>query len=47
MQFDAYSGDYGMGFYGHALATQVDVIKDPTFGWQAFGGSCRKNKTAV
>lgn len=38
MRFDAYSGDYGMGFYGHALATQVDVVKHPDFGWQAFGG---------
>ncbi|GBQ77049.1 hypothetical protein AA14337_0697 [Acetobacter malorum DSM 14337] len=38
MRFDAYSGDYGMGFYGHAIATQVDVVKHPEFGWQAFGG---------
>ncbi|MFT8308466.1 DUF5695 domain-containing protein [Acetobacter malorum] len=38
MRFDAYSGDYGMGFYGHALATQVDVVKHPEFGWQVFGG---------
>ena len=38
MRFDAYSGDYGMGFYGHALATQVDVVKHSDFGWQAFGG---------
>lgn len=38
MQFDAYSGDYGMGFFGHALATQVDVVKNADFGWQAFGG---------
>ncbi|MBS1016088.1 DUF5695 domain-containing protein [Acetobacter persici] len=44
MQFDAYSGDYGMGFYGHALATQVDVIKDPTFGWQAFGALLQEGR---
>lgn len=39
MRFDAYSGDYGMGFFGHALASQTDIIADPRFGWLAFGGT--------
>lgn len=39
MRWDAYSGDYGMGFYGHAYATATYVLKDPTFGWLSFGGN--------
>ena len=39
MRWDAYSGDYGMGFYGHAYATATYVLNDPTFGWLSFGGN--------
>ena len=39
MRWDAYSGDYGMGFYGHAIASASYVLKDPTFGWLAFGAN--------
>lgn len=38
MKWDAYSGDFGMGFFGHAYATGTYVVKDPTFGWLGFGG---------
>ncbi len=41
MRWDAYSGDYGMGFYGHAHATATYVLKDPTFGWLSFGGNMK------
>jgi len=41
MRWDAYSGDYGMGFYGHAYATATYVLNDPTFGWLAFGANLR------
>lgn len=41
MRWDAYSGDYGMGFYGHAYASATYVLKDPTFGWLSFGGNMK------
>jgi len=39
MSFDPYSGDYGPNFFGHALTTATYVVKDPEFGWLAFGGN--------
>lgn len=41
MRWDAYSGDYGMGFYGHAYASASYVLNDPVFGWLAFGANLR------
>ena len=37
--WDAYSGDYGPNFFGHALNTAVYVIDHPEFGWLVFGGN--------
>ncbi len=39
LRWDAYSGDYGPNFFGHAVNTATYVIKHPEFGWQAFGGN--------
>jgi hypothetical protein len=39
MKWDPYSGDYGMGFYGHAVTAASYLVKDPTFGWLGFGGN--------
>lgn len=39
MRWDSYSGDYGMGFFGHALASATYLLNDPTFGWLSFGGN--------
>lgn len=39
MHFDAYTGDYGMGFFGHAYATASYVVNHPTFGWLGFGAN--------
>ena len=39
LKWDAYSGDYGPNFFGHAFNAATYVIKDPEFGWQAFGGN--------
>jgi hypothetical protein len=39
MRFDAYSGDYGMSFFGHAFASATYLIRHPDFGWVAFGGA--------
>ena len=39
LEWDAYIGDYGANFFGHAHGTAVYVIHHPEFGWQAFGGN--------
>ncbi len=41
LKWDAYSGDYGPNFFGHALNTATYVINHSEFGWQAFGGNLR------
>ncbi|MET4663549.1 hypothetical protein ABIC17_000441 [Sphingomonas sp. PvP056] len=39
MRWDPYSGDYGMGLYGHAITAASYLVRDPTFGWLGFGGN--------
>jgi hypothetical protein len=39
MKWDPYSGDYGVGFFGHAYAAATYLVKDPTFGWLGYGGN--------
>jgi hypothetical protein len=39
LAFDAYSGDYGSGFWGHAANTATYVVNDPMLGWLSFGGN--------
>jgi hypothetical protein len=41
MRWDAYSGDYGPNFFGHAVDTATYVIDHPEFGWLAFGGNLK------
>ena len=41
LRWDAYSGDYGPSFLGHALTTATYVVNHPEFGWQAFGGNLK------
>lgn len=36
---DAYSGDYGSGFFGYALNSATYLVKHDDFGWLAFGGN--------
>jgi hypothetical protein len=38
MAFDAYSGDYGTSFFGHAYAAASYLVRHPQFGWIGFGG---------
>lgn len=38
LEIDGYSGDYGPGFFGHAVNTGTYVAQHPEFGWLAFGG---------
>jgi hypothetical protein len=47
MKWDPYTGDYGMGFYGHALAAATYLVNDPTFGWLGFGGDVTQGKDGV
>ncbi len=47
MKWDPYSGDYGMGFYGHAVTAASYLVKDPTFGWLGFGGNISQTAGSV
>lgn len=47
MKWDPYTGDYGMGFYGHALTAATYLVNDPTFGWLGFGGDVTLGKDGV
>ncbi|TGX56232.1 hypothetical protein E5A73_03865 [Sphingomonas gei] len=47
MKWDPLSGDYGMGFYGHALTAATYLVNDPTFGWLGFGGDVTMGKDGV
>jgi hypothetical protein len=44
---DGYSGDFGPGYYGHAVNTGTYVIRHPEFGWLAFGGNIEQSGDAV
>ena len=39
LQWDAYSGDYGPNFFGHAINTATYIVFHREFGWLAFGGN--------
>lgn len=41
LKWDAYSGDYGMNFFGHAMNAATYVVEMKDFGWQAFGGNIK------
>jgi hypothetical protein len=41
------SGDYAQNFLGHALNTAAYLVKDPEFGWQAFGGNVQAGAAKV
>ncbi len=47
MRWDAYSGDYGMGYFGHAYAAATYLVRDATFGWLGFGGTVREEGETV
>jgi hypothetical protein len=39
LEIDGYSGDYGPGFFGHAVNTGTYIARHPELGWLAFGGN--------
>lgn len=47
MKWDAISGDYGMGFYGHAIASATYAVKDKDLGWLGFGGKVTEDTGKV
>jgi hypothetical protein len=47
MAFDPLSGDYGSGFFGHAINTATYLTNDPELGWLAFGGNVEIEKKSV
>jgi len=47
MAFDPYTGDYGPNFFGHAWTTGTYLVKDPEFGWLAFGGNVSLERKTV
>ena len=47
MRFDAYSGDYGMSFFGHAFAAATYLIRHPEFGWISFGGIVEETPSGI
>jgi hypothetical protein len=47
LKWDAYSGDYGPNFFGHAYNTGTYVVETKDFGWQAFGGELAREKGRV
>jgi len=47
LAWDAYSGDYGPNFVGHALGMATFIINHPDFGWQAFGGNIQSKSPTV
>lgn len=38
LEIDGYSGDYGPGFFGHAVNTATYMVNHPELGWLVFGG---------
>ena len=47
LAFDPYSGDYGSGFWGHAMNTATYLVNDPELGWIAFGGNVEKKSETI
>ena len=47
MKWDAYSGDYGPNFFGHAVNTATYVVNHPVFGWLALGGNLKVSGNSV
>ncbi len=44
---DAYTGDYGSGFFGHAINSATYLVKNTDFGWLSFGGNLSQSKKGI
>jgi hypothetical protein len=47
LALDPYSGDYGSGFWGHAVNTATYLVDDPDLGWLAFGGNVKVEGSSI
>jgi hypothetical protein len=47
LAFDPLTGDYGSGFFGHAINTATYLVDDPEFGWITFGGNVERKGGVV
>lgn len=47
MEWDPYSGDYGMGFFGHAYAAATYLVDDPALGWLSYGGNLSRRAGTI
>lgn len=47
MDWDPLTGDYGMGYFGHAYAAASYLVRDPQLGWLGFGGSVTQRPGSV
>ena len=47
MDWDGLTGDYGMGYFGHAYAAATYLVRDPALGWLGFGGTVDQGDTAI
>ena len=48
LAWDGYTGDYGLGFSGHAFGASTILLNHPMFGWVSFGGNIiYSNSTGV
>ncbi len=47
LQFDPYTADYGIAFYGYAHNTGSYVMNDPEFGWLGFGCNVLAEKNSI
>jgi hypothetical protein len=43
LDWDPYTGDYGMGFFGFAHGAATYLVNDATFGWLGFGGNVEQS----
>ncbi|KKA17917.1 Uncharacterized protein T310_8146 [Rasamsonia emersonii CBS 393.64] len=39
LEWDPYSGDYGLSFLGHVLGAATYLVEHPTWSWLSFGGN--------
>jgi hypothetical protein len=47
LRWDAYTGDYGPNFFGHAVNAATYIVNHPDYGWQAFGGNVTATSSSV
>lgn len=47
LKWDAYTGDYGPNFFGHALNAATYLVNHPDFGWVTFGGNVQTKGDTV